>query len=419
MTPAQIEEKILQARISLLIKKPFYGTLATRLEPKNASNWIKTAGTDGRHFYYNIEFFAKLSKAEIEFVVAHELMHCVYDHMYRRGGRDARLWNCAGDFVINWELRDQKVGKFPDCIKVLYSDKFAEMAVEEVYEKLLEDKKNGNIDSDMDSFDTHMEPESQGKPNTGQGDEQDGQGGVPVDPTGLDGPIPMNEDDREVLRDEMRAAVLQSAQATGAGNLPSGVRRLIKDITEPQMDWREILTCSIQSTIKNDFTFMRPNRKGWGMGYVLPGMEPDEELHVDIAIDTSGSISEQQLRDFLSEVYGIMTQYSEFRVRIWTFDTRVYNMQTFTPYNIEEMLDYNPQGGGGTDFMVNWHYMKGEEIEPHRFIMMTDGYPCGEWGDPDYCETIFLIHGDPGRNIVAPFGTTIWYEEDVNSRKAA
>jgi predicted metal-dependent peptidase len=141
----------------------------------------------------------------------------------------------------------------------------------------------------------------------------------------------------------------------------------------------------------------------------------DEKLDVDICIDTSGSISERMLRDFLSEVKGIMEQFTDFVIRIWTFDTEVYNKQEYLPENLDELLDYDIQGGGGTDFMVNWDFMKEEGIEPHRFIVMTDGYPCGSWGDENYCETVFLIHGS--KDIVAPFGMTVYYEEDEHSKK--
>jgi predicted metal-dependent peptidase len=115
------------------------------------------------------------------------------------------------------------------------------------------------------------------------------------------------------------------------------------------------------------------------------------------------------LRDFLSEIQGIMEQFTDFEIQIWTFDTKVYNRQVFGPSNIDDLVEYDLQGGGGTDFDVNWTFMKHEEIEPNRFIMMTDGYPWNSWGDEDYCDTIFLIHGND--SIIAPFGITCYYEE--------
>ena len=110
----------------------------------------------------------------------------------------------------------------------------------------------------------------------------------------------------------------------------------------------------------------------------------------------------------LSEVKGIMDEYSDFKLTVWTFDTKVYNMQEFTNDNADDITSYVPVGGGGTLFECNWDFMKNEEIEPKRFIMFTDGYPCGSWGDADYCETLFIIHGT--ESIIAPFGQTAYYK---------
>jgi len=105
-----------------------------------------------------------------------------------------------------------------------------------------------------------------------------------------------------------------------------------------------------------------------------------------------------------------MEQFVDFELDVWCFDTRVYNHAKFTPDTIDEIDDYEIKGGGGTDFMCNWQYMKENDIQPERFIMMTDGYPCGSWGDENWCDTLFLIHGDPHRKLVSPFGMTAWYE---------
>jgi len=442
----QVEELIIRARVRMLLRAPFFGNLATRLILKDGSGWIPTAATDGKYLYYNVEFFSMLDKKEMEFVVAHEVMHCVYDHTSRRGSRDPRLWNCAGDYVINWELMAQKIGRLATAsgIKCLYDAKYADMASEEVYNLLLEDQEKGKGDEEMDSFDTHLDPDDKGQGKGGEeecdecggtGEQDDGEGGTEEcegcggsgkkpgkggspggdDPSGMNGPIPMDEEERRALRDEIKQATMEAAKVSGAGNVPAGVRRMIKDLTSPQMDWREILNMQIQSCIKSDFTFARPNRKMWGTGIILPGMLNDNMLDVDICIDTSGSISERMLRDFLSEIKGIMDAFTVFTLRIWTFDTKVYNMQTFGPENLEELLEYDIQGGGGTDFMVNWDFMKEEGIEPHRFIVMTDGYPWDSWGDENYCDTVFLIHGND--QIVAPFGMTVYYQEDEHTGK--
>jgi predicted metal-dependent peptidase len=167
----------------------------------------------------------------------------------------------------------------------------------------------------------------------------------------------------------------------------------------------------IQSTIKNDFTFSRPNRKSWSTGAILPGQDFDETIDIAVALDMSGSIGDAQARDFLSEIKGIMDQYTDYNIKVWCFDTKVYNEQDFSADGGEDLLDYEIMGGGGTDFMANWEYMKDTGYVPKKFIMFTDGYAWDSWGDEDYCDTVFLIHSHHDKNVQAPFGTTVRYEE--------
>lgn len=390
-TPEAVLEQLTRARISLLLQQPFWGTLATRLILKDATDeeWCTTAATDGRKFYYNRNFISKLTKQETIFLVAHEVEHCVYDHMDRRGSRNPKAWNAAADYVINWELHENNVGKLPDFktsgVQACFDPQYKGMFTEEVYEKLMDDP-----DKQYPQFDIHLEP------GDGKGD-------------------PMSEEERRILSDEIRNAVMQAAKGASAGNVPAGVKRMLKDLTEPQMDWREILNMKIQSMVKSDFTWDRCSRKMQSTGIYLPATKNDFKIKAAVAIDASGSMDDNMLRDLLGETKGIMQQFMDFELDIWTFDTRVYNHQRFTPDNLDEIDTYDIKGGGGTDFTVNFNFMKENGIEPERFIMMTDGYPNGSWGDENYCDTLFLIHGDTHRKIVAPFGMTAWYEPDGHS----
>ena len=312
--------------------------------------------------------------------------NCVYDHMGRRGSRNPKKWNAAADYVINWELHEHNIGKLPDPktsgVQACFDPKFKGMFAEEVYE--------GLPNKDYPEFDIHLEP-------------GDGKG------------EPMTEEERRNLSDEIRNAVMQASKSAGAGNTPAGVRRMLKDLTEPQMDWREILNMKIQSMVKSDFTWERCSRKMQASGIYLPATKNDFKVKAAVSIDCSGSMSEAMLRDLLGETKGIMQQFMDFELQVWCFDTRVYGYAQFTPDNIDEIDTYEIKGGGGTDFMCNWNFMKEKGIEPERFIMMTDGYPGGSWGVEEYCDTLFLIHGDPGRHLVAPFGLTAYYEPDSHS----
>jgi predicted metal-dependent peptidase len=167
----------------------------------------------------------------------------------------------------------------------------------------------------------------------------------------------------------------------------------------------------IQSIIRNDYSFTRPNRKSMHSGAVLPGMKEATTIDIGIGIDMSGSIGQEDATVFLSEVKGIVDQYEDFKINLWCFDTEIYNHQEITHDNSHDLMDYEPMGGGGTDFMANWEFMKENGIEPKKFIMFTDGYPCGEWGDENYCDTIFVVKGNT--QAEAPFGQTVIYEKDV------
>jgi predicted metal-dependent peptidase len=207
--------------------------------------------------------------------------------------------------------------------------------------------------------------------------------------------------------------MISAAQSAGAGNVPAGVQRMIQELTEPKMNWRELIRMQIQSTIRNDYTFSRPSRKGWHTGAILPGMNFMDTIDICIGLDMSGSIGNVQAQDFLSEIKGIMDQFTDYNIKLWCFDTKVYNEQDFSADSGEDLLSYEIMGGGGTDFMANWEYMKENDIVPKKFIMFTDGYAWDSWGDPDYCDTIFLVHSHHDKNVQAPFGVTCHYEENA------
>jgi hypothetical protein len=211
-------------------------------------------------------------------------------------------------------------------------------------------------------------------------------------------------------------AVLNAANQAGAGNLPAGVKRMIKDLTDPVIDWRTLLEQQIQSTVKSDFSWMKPSRRGWHMDAVMPGMLPGTQIDVFIGMDTSGSISERDIKDFLSEIKGIMESYDEYKIHVVTWDTEVYNHQIFTSDNLSDIETYEPQGGGGTDPMCVWQFLKDNDIEPKKLIMFTD-YCFFGWEPKEvepYCDTVWVIKGNP--DAEPEFGVWAHYEEAKRSK---
>jgi predicted metal-dependent peptidase len=399
---ALVREKLITARVGLLLRASFFGNLATRLKLVNADEWCPTAATDGRNFYYNTRFIDMLKPKEVEFLFGHEVLHCVYDHMGRRGDRDPQLWNVADDYCVNADLKKHRVGEFITTVPCLYESKYEGMSAEEVYDILYENAEKIDIGDLIDKLlDDHLDGEGNGESGDKEGD-QKGKGG--------DRPK-LTEEERQQIRDEIKEAVLAAAAASdGAGNLPAGVRRLIQDMTAPKMNWRELLRMQLESTIKSDYSWMRSSRKGWHMDAIMPGQKPDELIDIAVFIDASGSIDGRMLKDFLSETAGIMDQFASYRVHLATFDTKVYNPQQFDSENLDSIADYAVEGGGGTDFDSVFEYLKEQQIEPKRLVVFTDGYPCGSWGDEVYADTVWVIHGNT--TIVPPFGQYAYYEEE-------
>lgn len=400
----QIQDDLVKARVQMLITAPFFGNLATRLKFINASAWCPTLATDGKNFYYNADFVDWLSDGELIFGVGHEVLHCVYDHMNTEmiGNRDRRLCNIAQDYVINLDLVDAKIGDIITKVEICFDWKYRGMHWLEVYEQLFKEAEEEGRVINVSTFDMHLDgdEESDSIDAPGEGDND-----------GTNGPIKYSKEEREQISQEFRNSVIQSAKAAnGAGNLPAGVKRLLDGLLNPQLDWRELIAMQIQSVVKSDYTFNRVSRKGLDSGFYLPAMDYDQTIDIAVALDTSGSINDSMARDLLTEVKGLMDQYNNFKIHLFCFDTKVHNPEMFTENNMEEFMEYELGGGGGTDFDCCFEYLKDNDIVPKKFIMFTDGYPWGSWGDESYCDTLFIVHGGQGDHTpTAPFGITVPY----------
>jgi predicted metal-dependent peptidase len=392
----QARERLVTARIGLLLRHSFFGNLATRMQLINADEWCSTAATDGQKFYYNSRFIMMLKPKEVEFLVGHEVLHVVYDHMGRRDNRDPEIWNIADDYAVNADLKRHKVGQFITSVPCLYEQKYDGKAAEVIYDDLMKNAQKISIEDLLDQMiDDHMDSEGDG--------EGDGEGeGKSKRPS-------MSPEERERVRQEVKQAIINAAQSAEAGQLPLGVERLIRQHTNPVMPWRELIQTNLTSAIRTDYSWMRPSRRGWHMDAIMPGMTPGEEIDVVVSIDMSGSISNKQAQQFLGEISGMMDAFDGYKIHVFCFDTEIYNPQDFNSENMDTIDTYEPMGGGGTDFNCIFTYLKDMGNVPKRLIVFTDGYPCGSWGDPDYCDTTWIIHGDKNPN--PPFGTYAIYDE--------
>jgi predicted metal-dependent peptidase len=425
-------DRLIVARTFMIMACPFFGILAAQLEPVEENTWCRTLAVDGKHLYYNVEFilgiqdpsrrqdYEDMLKESIDDItseqindalngltqhnliaaVCHEILHCAYNHFLRKGTRDKNIWNKAADYAINQIIeRDNTLGTIKSSW--LFSPEFDKMAAEEIYNILMDRKEQeesggGGKGTGGGTLDQHDIPQ--------QGDNGDGEDGDSDEFPGF------SEEELEGFMESFKDAMINAAMADGA---PAEIRAMVEEYKEPKIDWRSKLNRTIRSLIKNDVTYMMPNRRSWsnGIGFgmpIYPGMKPDEDIDICIALDASGSIRAEWLRDFLSEVYGMTKQFSQFKLRVLTFDTRIYEVHDYVTGQEQQILEYPVRGGGGTLFTAVWDYMKSEDYCPKQLVMFTDGEPYGSWGDENYCNTMFVIHSNP--KIDAPFGITVHYE---------
>ena len=402
--------KIRKARLRLLFSNPFFGTLAMNLPPQDATDagWCDTCAVDGRFIYFNRKFVDDLSIEELEFVWAHEILHVVFDHFGRRSHRDPQWWNMASDFVINGTLVEEKIGRMPQKkIEVkdadgkatqrvgLFDSKYIGWTSEAVYDDLAKRKVKKEL-----TLDVHIEMGNDAQ--NGDGKKQNG-----------NIPIEVSAEDLKKIREELKDKVLQAAQTAQAqGKLPASIARAIDFLVEPKINWRDYIQQAIQSQLTSDYAYQRPNRRHGHSDVVFPNLIREDTIDVEVTIDQSGSISTEMARDFLSEVYGITQQYNNFTIGVSTFDTKLYNRQVFTTENIDEITEYEPMGGGGTDFNAFWKYYEKNDIQPKLLIVFTD-LECSDHGPSNYCDTIWLINNPWNKEIKPQFGTWVRYEKEV------
>ncbi|QOE32464.1 putative metallopeptidase [Klebsiella phage Muenster] len=444
----ECQNRMIIARTALMLTHPFFGVLASRLRPVANNTWCRTMAVDGKHLFYNVEFVmgvqdpAKkdmykeaireklpdvteeqleamtngLTNENIIAVICHEILHCAYDHFLRRGMRDPSRFNRAADYAINQIIDRDGIGKLPDGC--LLDKKFENMTAEEIY-LLLEEEEQQQGKGQQQKQQGGGSGDGQGKSRGTMGDLANGSSpkGSTIDQHDVpqDGENGSDEETRKGYMDDFKQAMMNAARA---GGTPAEIARMIKNFKEPKIDWRSKLQRTLRSWLKSDATYQTPSRRSWSTGFgangsfygspIYPGMKPDEDIDIAIALDASGSISEDMLRDFIGEVLGITKQFKQFKIRIMTFDTQVYTVKDYKTGEEKKILEYPIYGGGGTDFDAVWEHMKQDNYVPKQLIMFTDGEPWQSWGDPNYCKTLFVIHSNPNKE--APFGETVHYE---------
>lgn len=402
--------KLAAARTRLILDKPFLGALVLRLPMIEAGAWCRTTATDMRSFYYNPDYINKLSLSQTEFVLAHEALHCALTHFMRRGHRIQRKWDLACDFAINPILMND--GLQPPSEAVVLNQ-FENMSAEEIYpclddsldnETLDQHLYDNNADGSQNGQSQEPPPDSpqdapqdkQDKPSGGSApqqqnkDQQDGGSKAGNDSNQNNPPMPLTAQEREELAQKWQQYLASAAQqAQQAGKLGGGMARLVDAWLEPKLPWRSLLAHYFFDQARNDYNYMRPSRREGEM--ILPSLK-STQCDLIVAIDTSGSIGEAELSEFLSEINAIKGALPV-RITLLACDAKLAKDApwVFEPWE-EFSLPRAFEGSGGTNFAPVFEWVENANLRPDALVYFTDADADFPPNAPPY-PVIWLVKG--------------------------
>jgi predicted metal-dependent peptidase len=345
-----VAERLTASMFRLRKASPFFATLAMHANFVERPD-IPTAATDGCDIFYNAEFLGELTDDHLDGVMLHEVLHAALSHVHRRGRRDPRMWNIAADVVVNGLVLahdfDLPEGHVRDVAK-------EGLSVEEVYLALLQD--DPDDEAQPDHNDLLQEPSSGDAP----------EGDVPGSAPGASSLRAQRAKAMEKHWERVVNAAATAHRANGRGDVPLGIARAFGLEVPPSLDWRTLLWQYV-SRSRSDFAAF--DRRFTYRGLYLETLE-NEDLEVDVCIDTSGSIDEAALSVFAAELDAILRSYPGVRCRLWFADAEVYG-----PWELrggEELPP--PQGGGGTDFSPFFAAVNEETVNETVCVYLTDGF---------------------------------------------
>jgi len=407
----EILTKLGAARTRLILEKPFIGALVMHL-PLQAgdASWCKTIATDARALYFNAGYIAGLTLAQTQFVLAHEAMHCALAHFARRQHRLQQRWDVACDHAVNLLLADEGLQPNPGA---LADPRFRGLSAEEIYPLIPPETREQTLDRHLfgdagaDAAGKRARPRLVG---TARGPRL-----APDDKPGHDEVLPAGESwddagnerrrvdaralplstmpgpaEREELTRRWQARMAAAAQqARQAGRLSEAWLRLIDGLIQPQLPWRSLLARYLMSIARDDYSFQRPSRRE---GAALLPRLASAGVDLYIALDTSGSIGNEELSQFAVEVDALKGQIRA-RVTLHACDERLDSRGPwqFEPWEPVE-LPARISGGGGTSFIPVFDWIAAERRRPDLLLYFTDAEGHFPEQAPDY-PVVWLVKG--------------------------
>ena len=428
----EARKKLTIARSQLILKRPFWGYLALHLEPVEDNNMpYHTLGTDGEKLLYDSDHIMSITEQELQTKIAHEVFHCAFGHIWRRGTRRCDVWNSAADYAANNILVAEK---FFASEGMLLNRAFEGMSAEQVYDKLLEEQEKSKRQEEGDG---EGNGEGEGSSSGDQGKQPDKQPDTSEQPGTKDDTKPDAKDDmrgehpmddhspwdkhngndkpgsalgealgiagdgkdleQEWKEQVARARQMAKAQGVGMGSLD----QLIDEVLEPQISWKEILRSMIASCMPFDYRMMPPNKKHLWRGIYLPSIY-GERVELAIAIDTSGSMSDLEIAQGLAEIISLCSQYQDYTIHYYQCDSGIQYYQELGPY---DELPRKISGRGGTSFVPVFNDIKDKGLDISVLVYFTDLY--GTFPDEAPPFPTVWITEDKSMSKKVPFGEVV------------
>ena len=403
MADDPVELKLSAARTRLILDKPFLGALVLRLPMVEGDPaWCHTTATDARAFYYNREFIEALSLDHVQFMLAHEALHCALSHFARRLHRVKHRWDVACDHAINPLLVEDGLRAPPGTLLL---DEFKGMTAEEIYPYIQDDTEEETIDDHaydgaeggQQGSDNKPNPpprderesgKSENKPEQGQGD--GAQSGPDESQTGAARPPPLSTTEREQLSVQWQERMAGAAQlALQAGKLSGSLARLVDHLLQPQLPWRMLLARYLTAIARDDYSYLRPSRREGAA--ILPSLR-SSHIDITVALDVSGSIKEDELNEFLAEVNAIKGQIQA-GITLHACDDKLAHDGPWRSEPWEEIrLPRSFPGGGGTDFRPVFDWLENLDRHPDLLVYFTDALGEFPGREPVY-PVLWLVKG--------------------------
>lgn len=397
--------RIMAARVIAQQRWPYVSNLLFNFKLVEVSHAdLPTMAVDARwRLYYSPVFVMGESPESLATVLLHESLHCLHEHgkrfeAVRRPDTDHPIWNFAGDAAIN-EVLDEVRMPWPTVTPVRYADLEqygvkSGMSTEAAFFAICSYR-----DSHPEDFVSVQDCGS-----VSGGDTRSYE--LPASDSHSPG---MRSDQQDVIRDRVAHDVIERSR--NYEDVPAGLLRWAQGLLNPRVDWREALASRLRRDLasiagRRDYVFTRPSRRQEAMRLagspaILPAMRQPAPPRVACVIDTSGSISQQELRTFLSEVVGI-TRASGVSGGVTMI---ACDAQAYPPIRVKTASDVESiqlQGGGGTDMSVGLAAAEALRPSPHIAVVFTDGFTPWPERPPKGIDSVIVALTDTGMQEAVP-----------------